>query len=65
MDDIYKHIEEYNLIKKRKVLIAFHNIIADMVNDKELSFIVTELFIRGRKLNILLIYTLLYYANSK
>ena len=65
MDDIYKHIEEYNLIKKRKVLIASHSIIADMVNDKELSFIVTELFIRGRKLNILLIYTLLYYANSK
>ena len=65
MDDIYKHIEEYNLIKKRKVLIAFHSIIADMVNDKELNFIVTELFIRGRKLNILLIYTLLYYANSK
>ena len=65
MDDIYKHIEEYNLTKKRKVLIAFHSIIADMVNDKELSFIVTELFIRGRKLNILLIYTLLYYANSK
>ena len=51
MQDVYKNIEDYNPIKKRKVLIVFHDMIADMINNK-LNLIVTELFIRGRKLNI-------------
>ena len=38
--------------KKRKVLIVFDDMIADMINNKKLNSIVTELFIRGRKLNI-------------
>ena len=52
MQDVYKNIEDYNLGKKRKVLIIFHDMIADMINNKKLNPIVTELFIRGRKLNI-------------
>ena len=52
MQDVYKNIEEYNLGKKRKVLIVFDDIIADMINSKKLNPVVTELFIRGRKLNI-------------
>ena len=66
-DDIYENIEEYSPKKKRKVLIVFHDIIPDMVSTKKLHQIVTELFIRGRKLNI---YTILldctkkYYFNS-
>ena len=52
MQDVYKNIEEYNLGKKRKVLIVFDDMIADMINNKKLNPIVTELFIRGRKLNI-------------
>ena len=52
MDDIYKNIEGYNSNKKRKILIVFDNIIADMLSNKELNPIVTELFVRGRKLNI-------------
>ena len=52
MQDVYKNIEEYNLGKKRKVLIVFDDIIADMINNKKLNPVVTELFIRGRKLNI-------------
>ena len=52
MDDIYKHIEECNLNKKRKILIIFEDMIADMLSNKKLNPIVTELFIRGRKLNI-------------
>ena len=50
MQDVYKNIEEYNLGKKRKLWIVFDDMIADMI--KKLNSIVTELFIRGRKLNI-------------
>ena len=64
MQDVYKNIEEYNLGKKRKVLIVF-NMIADMIN-KKLNPIVTELFIRGRKLNISIVFiTQSYYKVPK
>ena len=52
MLDVYKKIEDYNPDKKRKVLIAFDGMIADMINNKRLNPVVTELFIRGRKLVI-------------
>ena len=52
MQDVYKNIKDYNPRKKRKVLIIFDDMIADMINDKQLDSIVTELFIRGRKLNV-------------
>ena len=52
MQDFYKNIEEHNLCKKREVLIVFDDIIADMITNKKLNPIVTELFLRGRKLNI-------------
>ena len=52
MEDIYKNIEEWVLWIKHKVLIAFVQMIADMINNKKLNPIVNELFIRGRKLNI-------------
>ena len=51
MQDVYENIEEYNLGKKRKVLIVFDYLIADMISNKKLNPIVTELFIRSRKLN--------------
>ena len=53
MDDVYKNIEEYNPNKKRKILIVFDDMIADMVCNKKLNPIVTQLVIRSRKLNIL------------
>ena len=56
MQDVYKNIEEYNLIKKRKVLIVFDDMIADMINNNKLNPIVTEFFIRGRKLNISIVF---------
>ena len=56
MQDVYKNIEDYNLGKKRKVLIIFDDMIADMINNKKLDSIVTELFIRGRKLNISIVF---------
>ena len=52
MQDVCKNIEDYNPRKNRKVLVVFDDMIADMINNKKLNSIVTELFIRGRKLNI-------------
>ena len=46
MDDIKKKIEEYNPNKKRKILIVFVDMIADMLINKKINPIVTELFIR-------------------
>ena len=54
MNNIYKNIEEYNLNKKRRILVIFDYMIADMLSDKILNQIVTELFIRAIKLNIYL-----------
>ena len=56
MQDVYKNIENYNPGKKRKVLIVFDDMIADMVNNKKLNSVITELFIRGRKLNISIVF---------
>ena len=56
MQDVCKNIDEYNPGKKRKVLIVLDDMIADMINNKKLSSVVTDLFIRGRKLNISLIF---------
>ena len=56
MDDIYKNIEEYNPNKKQKILIVFDNMIPDILSNKKLNPIVTELFISGRKLNISFIF---------
>ena len=52
MQDVYKNIDEYNTDKERKILIVFDDMIADMINTKKLNSIVTEFFIRGRKLNV-------------
>ena len=52
MVDIYKISEEYNQNKKRKILIVFDDIIPDILGKKKLTPIVTELLIKGRKLNI-------------
>ena len=49
MDDIYKNIEDYNPNKKRKILIVFDDMIVDMLSNKKLNPIATELFIRGEK----------------
>ena len=56
MQDVYKNIEDYNPGKKRKIVIVFDDMIADMINNKRLNPVVTELFIRGRTVYCL------YYA---
>ena len=66
MDDIYKDIEDYNSNKKRKISIVFDDMIADMPSKKKLNPVVTELFIRSRKLNISLVFiTESYFAVPK
>ena len=56
MQDVYKNIEDYNPRKKRKILIVFDGTIADMINNKKLNPVLTELFIRGRKINISIVF---------
>ena len=56
MQDVFKNIEECNLGKKHKVLINFNDTIADMINNKKLNPVVTELFIKGRKLKIKVVF---------
>ena len=61
MRDVYKNIEDYNLGRERKILIVFNDVMADMINNKKLNPIVTELFIRGRKLNISIVFIMQSY----
>ena len=62
MGDVYKTIDKYNLDKENKILIAFD----DLIHNKNLNSIVSELFIRGRKLNISLVFiTQSYFKVSK
>ena len=61
MKDVYKNIGKYNLGKKRKILIVFDDMIAHMINNKKLNSIVTKLVIRGRKLNISIVFIIQSY----
>ena len=67
IDDIYKNIEQYNPNKKRKILIVFDDMIADMLSNKNLYPMVTELFIRCTKINISLgfYYIILFFCTKK
>ena len=56
MQDVYKNIEEYNLGKKRKILMVFDDMIAVMINNKKLNPVVTELFIRGKIFQLYLLH---------
>ena len=61
MDDIYKHTEEYNPNKKRKILIVFDNMTGDLLSNKKVNPMVTELSIRCRNLNISLVFIAQFY----
>ena len=66
MDGINKNNEEYNPNKKRKIWIVFDDMIADILSNKKVNPITTELFIRRRKLNISLVFiTQFYFAVPK
>ena len=65
IDDVYENLEDYNQTKKRGVLnmmiLELDDMIADMESNKKLSPIVTELFLRGRKLNVSLVFLSQFY----
>ena len=61
MQDVYKNINEYNMDKERKMLVF--DMVADMINNQKTNSIVTELNIRGRKLNISIVFTTQSYFN--
>ena len=66
MHDVYENIDDYNPDKENKILIVFDDVIADMIHNKKLNSIVTELFIRSRKLNISLVFiTQLHFKVAK
>ena len=66
MCDVYINIDEYNVDKDRKILIVFHDMVSDIIKNRKLNLIVTELFIRGRKINISLVFiTQLYFKFPK
>ena len=55
-NDVYGSINDYNPDKENKILIVFDDMIADMIDNKKLNSIITELFIRSRKQNISLVF---------
>ena len=66
MSDVYENIDNYNPNRKRKILIVFHDMIADIVTNKRFQSIIKELFIRCRKQNISLAFiTQSYFSVSK
>ena len=56
IDDVYENLKDYDPLKKRKVLIVFDDMIADVEDNKKSSPIVTELFLRGTNLNMSLVF---------
>ena len=66
MDDVYENIDNYNSSRKRKILIIFDDMIADIMTNKKFQSIIKELFIRCRKLNVSLVFiTHLIFLSQK
>ena len=57
MNDVYSNVDYYNSKRKRKVLIVFDDMVADIMTNKRFHAIIKELFVRCRKLNINLVFT--------
>ena len=65
MNDVYKNIDNYNP-NRRKILIVFDDMIADIMTNKKFQSIIKELFIRCRKLNVSLVFiTQSYFSVPK
>ena len=61
MHDVYENINDYILKRRRKIIIVFDDMIADIMTNKKFQSIIKELFIRCRKLNISLVFITQYY----
>ena len=46
--DLHENLEDYNPIRKKRVLIVFDDMIADMESNKKLSPLVTELILKEK-----------------
>ena len=55
MDVVYENINDYNSVRKRKKLIVFDDMIADIMDNKKFQAIIKNLFIRCKKLNVSLL----------
>ena len=65
-DDVYENINDYNSSRQRKILIEFHDMIADIMTNKKFQVIIKEPFIRCRKLNTSLVFiTQCYFSVPK
>ena len=66
MNVVYENVHDYNSSRKRKILIAFNDMITDIMTNKKFQYIIKELFIRCKKLNISLIFiTKSYFSVPK
>ena len=66
MADVFTNIDDYNKKRKRKVLIVFDDMIADIISSKKFKAIIKERFIRCRKLNISIVFiTQSYFRTPK
>ena len=67
MDDVYENIYDYSPSRKRKNLIVFDDMIAEVMNNKTFQATIKELFIRCRKINISLYfyYTVLSFCSKR
>ena len=63
MNDVYENIDHYNLNRRRKILIVFDDMIADIMTNKKFQSIIKELFIRCRKLNMSLVFITQSYCS--
>ena len=61
MDDVYENIDDYNSGRKRKILIVFDDMIADIMTNKKFQAIIKELFVRCRKRKISLVFISQFY----
>ena len=66
MDDVFENIDDYKTKMKRRILIVFDDMIADIMTNKKFESIITELFIMFRKLNISIVFiTQSYFRTPK
>ena len=65
-NDVYENIDPYNPNRRKKILIVFDDMIADIMPNKKFQSIIKELFIRCRKINISLVFiTQIYFSVPK
>ena len=65
VDNVYESIDDYNLSRKRKILVVFNDMIADIITKKKFQAIIKDLFIGSRKLHILLAFITVSFFCSK